>query len=169
MIRGFISYAHDDCVAFNEMMTHLRATERAFKIKFWADKRIKAGNYWSTKIADAIEAAKIHILMLSPAYIRSDYIFDHELPAINDKCAKGDLVLPVIIDRCSWQFCVGPLQAAPVDTFRRLRPVLEWNRVDTDSTPRESKSMPLLKRNSALGPKRRSSGVSHDSASERLF
>jgi TIR domain len=70
------------------MMTHLRATERAFKIEFWADKRIKAGNYWSTKIADAIEAAEIHILMLSPAYIRSDYIFDHELPAINDKCTK---------------------------------------------------------------------------------
>ncbi|HMA73504.1 MAG TPA: toll/interleukin-1 receptor domain-containing protein [Xanthobacteraceae bacterium] len=126
MLKGFISYAHDDYDAFNEMRTHLRAVERAFKIDFWADKRIKAGNYWSVKIADAIEAAKIHILMFSPAFIRSDYIFDHELPAINNKCAKGDLVLPVVIDRCTWQRFVGPLQATPVDVSRRLLPIFEW-------------------------------------------
>jgi hypothetical protein len=79
MLKGFISYAHDDYAAFDAMRSHLRAVERAFKIDFWADKRISAGNYWSDKIADAIEAAQIHILMFSPAFIESDYIFDHEL------------------------------------------------------------------------------------------
>jgi hypothetical protein len=108
------------------MRTHLRAIERAFKIVFWADKRIEPGNYWSTKIADAIEAAQVHILLFSPAFIGSDYIFDHELPAINDKCAKGDIVLPVVIDRCAWSWIVGVLQAVPIDRTGRLLPVLEW-------------------------------------------
>ena len=126
MLKGYISYARDDHAAFHEMRTHLRAIERAFKIDFWADERIKPGHYWSTKIADAIEAAEVHILMFSPAFIRSDYIFDHELPAINDKCAKGDMVLPVVIDRCAWSWIVGVLQATPVDDTGRLLPVSEW-------------------------------------------
>ncbi len=74
MLKGFISYAHDDYLAFKDLKIHLRAVERAFKIDFWADKRIRAGNYWSAKIADAIKAAQIHILMFSPAFIGSDYI-----------------------------------------------------------------------------------------------
>ena len=126
MLRGFISSAHDDYAAFAEMRTHLRAIERAFGIDFWADKRIVAGNYWSDEISAAIEAATVHVLLFSPAFIRSDYIFDHELPAINAKCARGDLVFPVIIDRCSWAAFVGLLQAAPIDTGGRLRAVLDW-------------------------------------------
>ncbi len=126
MLKGFISYAHDDHAAFVEMRTHLRAVERAFKIDFWADMRIRPGNYWSAKIADAIEAAQVHILMFSPAFIAADYIFDHELPAIRNKFARGDMVLPVVIDRCSWYWFVGALQAAPIDRTGRLVPVLDW-------------------------------------------
>jgi hypothetical protein len=84
------------------------------------------GNYWSAKIADAIEGAQVHILMFSPAFIASDYIFDHELPAINNKCARGDMVLPVVIDRCLWKTFVGVLQAAPTDRSGRLVPLLDW-------------------------------------------
>jgi hypothetical protein len=126
MLKGFISYAHDDHAAFREMRTQLRAIERAFEIDFWADKRIKPGNYWSAKIADAIEVAQIHILLCSPAFIRSDYIFDYELPAINTKFGKGDMVLPVVIDRCAWSWIVRVLQATPIDHTGRLLPVLEW-------------------------------------------
>jgi hypothetical protein len=125
-MMGFISYAHDDHAAFDEIRTHLRAIERAFNFQFWADRRIKPGNYWSTVIADAIEAAQVHILLFSPAFIGSDYIFDHELPAINAKCAKGDLVLPVVIDRCAWSWLVGVLQATPTDHTGKLLPIYEW-------------------------------------------
>ena len=126
MLKGFISYAHDDHVAFSELKTHLRAVERAFKIDFWADKRVGAGNYWSAKIADAIKAARIHILMFSPAFLASDYIFDHELPAINDTCAGGDLILPVVVKRCAWSAFAGVLQAAPIERGGRLVPLLDW-------------------------------------------
>jgi len=126
MLKGFISYAHADHAAFKELRTHLRAIERAFRIEFWADRRINPGDYWSKEIADAIETAQVHIALLSPAFIGSDYIFDHELPAINAKCGKGDMLLPVIVDRCAWSWVVGVLQALPTDHAGRLLPVHEW-------------------------------------------
>jgi hypothetical protein len=126
MLKGFISYAHDDHAAFAEMRKHLRAIERAFEVEFWADKRVKPASHWSPAIARAIEAAQIHILMVSPAYISADYIFDHELPAIRDKLSRGDVVIPVIIERCAWQLAIGTLQAVPTDSSHRLRPVNEW-------------------------------------------
>jgi hypothetical protein len=125
-MKGFISYCHDDHAAFREMRTHLRAIERTLGVNFWADNRLNTGNYWSGEIAAAIIAARVHILIFSPAFIGSDYIFDHELPAINAKCADGDLVLPVIVNRCAWASFVGVLQAAPKDATGRLTPIIEW-------------------------------------------
>lgn len=126
-MHGFISYAHDDYQACKLLQTHLRAIERSLRIEFWADTRIKAGNFWNSRIADAINRATTHILLFSPAFIRSDYIFDNELPAIDAKCANGDLVLPVVLDRCSWSTFVGVLQATPVYEGRVL-PINDWSR-----------------------------------------
>ena len=126
MHKGFISYAHDDHAAFAELRTHLKPIERAFEIDFWADKRITPGEYWSKKIADRIEAARVHVLMISPAFMASDYIYDNELPAINEKCSKGDMVLPILVVPCIWEFLVGSLQAAPVDPTGRVLPMLDW-------------------------------------------
>jgi formylglycine-generating enzyme required for sulfatase activity len=113
MVKGFISYAHADHVAFTEMRTNLRAVERAFKIVFWADKRIKPGNYWSTKIADAIEAAQIHILLLSPAFIASEAgIFIDLTNLARATEAIGELTADFVAT-------VEGLQAKVADTLKR--------------------------------------------------
>jgi len=125
-IKGFISYAHDDHAAFKKLRKDIRATERALDIDFWADTRNRGGNYWSQNIADAIDAARVHLLLFTPAFIDSDYIFDHELPHIDGKCAAGDLVIPVIMQRCSWDAFVGVLQAVPTSLAGRLTPVIDW-------------------------------------------
>ncbi len=88
---------------------------------------MKPGNYWSAEIADAIKSAQIHILMFSPEFIASDYILEHELPAINNKSANGDIVLPVVVKRCAWSSLVGgQLQVMPIDPTGRVLPVFEW-------------------------------------------
>ena len=125
-MKGFISYAHDDHVAFEQLRPHLKPLERAYGIDFWADKRIKSGDYWSDKIRQAIADASVHILIVTPQFFASDYIFDHELPAINAKYAAGDLVLPIIVKRCCWATWLGPLQATPMSPQGRLLPVSEW-------------------------------------------
>jgi hypothetical protein len=128
LIRGFISYAKNDYWALETLLVHLKAVEKALagKIEFWADKRIEPGDYWSESIETAIRDSKLHLLLVSAAFLASDYIGRHELPAINAKYAAGDLVVPVILRGCIWEPFVGPLQAVP--TARgRVVPICDWS------------------------------------------
>jgi len=124
-MNGFISYAHDDHRLFDELRTHLRATEREFDLKFWADRRIAAGYVWSDEIAKAIDVANVVLLLVSPKFIESDFIYDHEIPRIQARRRAGALVVPVILQRCSWQMLAGALQAVPSEKGR-VKPIEEW-------------------------------------------
>jgi len=111
------------------MQKHLKPVHKTLDVTFWADERIKPGEKWSDSIAGAIEAASIHLLIVSPGFLASDYILDVELPAIMKKYAHGDLVLPVIARRCMWQPFISVLQAMPTERGR-LVPVCEWKPQD---------------------------------------
>jgi hypothetical protein len=123
-MRGFISYTHDDYRMFCELRKHLRAVERALDLAFWADIRIHGGSHWSEVIAQAIEGADVFILLASPGFIASDYIYDREIPAIQEKHRRGALVLPVVLKRCAWQMIANTLQAIPMKEGR-LIPISE--------------------------------------------
>jgi hypothetical protein len=126
VMNGFISYSHDDYRVFGTFKIHLKDVERAFGVRFWSDDRINAGYHWDPAILREIEAADICVLLVSPAFIASDYIYDREIPAIRQrKRSAGTLVVPVILQRCSWQFVSGALQAVPTDEGR-LKPVADW-------------------------------------------
>lgn len=108
------------------MQIHLRAIERAFDAEFWVDKRISAGATWNKNIQDAIEAARVFILLMSPGFIASDYIYNHEIPAIKSRLTSaGALVCPVILKRCSWQMIAAALQAIPIHEGK-AKPIIEW-------------------------------------------
>lgn len=123
---GFVSYSHDDYQAFTAFQPHLCAVERAYGLTFWADQRIAAGYDWNSAIQDRIAAADVFVLLLSPAFIASSYIYDKEIPTIRQRRKQtGALVLPLILDRCLWKFICGSLQAMPVEAGR-LKPIAEW-------------------------------------------
>lgn len=63
--HGFISYAHDDHAMFQSFRKHLRATERRFGIRFWADPAIDAGHHWDTEIAGRSAAADLFVFHVS--------------------------------------------------------------------------------------------------------
>ena len=126
LIKGFISYAHDDHDALVNVRTHLKPIERQFNIDFWADNRIKPGDYWTHEIGQAIDDAAVHVLLASPGFFASDYIYKHELPAINSRYRSGALVMPVVVKRCCWAHELGSLQATPMNPRGRLLPVSEW-------------------------------------------
>jgi hypothetical protein len=129
-MNGFISYAHDDYEMFGTFKMHLSAVERAFDVSFWSDHRMKAGYHWEATILRQIGAADVFVLLVTPAFISRDYIYDKEIPAILDrKRSAGALVLPVILRRCCWQFVCGVLQAAPTEGGR-VRPVADWRPQD---------------------------------------
>jgi hypothetical protein len=125
-MQAFVSYAHDDHHAFEEFRACLTPVARAFKIKIWADERLLPGDYWRQEIADAIAASQIHILLMSVGFFKSDYIFDHELPAIAARSRDGALTLPVLVEQCYWRLVGDALQAAPIGPRRKLVPVMKW-------------------------------------------
>lgn len=123
-MNGFISYAHDDYGVFGRFKTHLRGVERAFDVRFWSDDRMNAGYHWDAAIRREIDAADVFVLLVSPAFIGSDYIYDKEIPAIRKKSVSA-LVLPVVLKRCFWPLVCGELQAAPTDRGH-LKPIADW-------------------------------------------
>jgi hypothetical protein len=127
-VNGFVSYSHDDCGLFCEFRPHLRALERVFGMRFWSDHRISAGYRWDATVRREISCAQVFVLLVSPAFIGSDYIFDQEIAAIRDRKKSDEvLVLPVILERCSWQWLCGALQAVPIDPDgRRIKPIADW-------------------------------------------
>jgi hypothetical protein len=124
-MNGFISYAHEDYGSFSEFKIHLRAIEREFGFQFWADHRIAAGYDWTTEIDTALTKADVCVMLVSPQFIASDYIYDKEIPAIKRRRSTGALVVPVILRECSWPMLAGVLQAVPT-SVGRVRPVEKW-------------------------------------------
>lgn len=115
---GFISYAHDDAPLFRVFRTHLRSIERAFDIEFWADTSIHAGARWNDEIIRRLNGAQVFILLVSPDFLASDFIYNTELPAIQEREASDPdkvLVLPVVLKPCYWQLVASSRQAVPLD------------------------------------------------------
>jgi|HubBroStandDraft_1064217.scaffolds.fasta_scaffold43798_2 hypothetical protein len=108
------------------MLTHMRAIERKYGLKFWTDERILAGHHGDLEIADAIARADVFVLLVSPEFIESDYIFLTELPAIQQrvKSCRGK-VISAVIRECDWEFACGPTQAVPL-LNRRVLPIERW-------------------------------------------
>jgi len=151
-MKGFISYAHEDYAAFEALLVHIKPLERAYGIDFWADRRIQPGDYWNDKIAQAIAEASVHVLLVTPHFFASDYIFYHELPAINAKYATGDLVLPIIFKRCCWAHWLGPLHAVPTRQGRIL-PVSEWRPKENGYDQAREQITPAIGTHAAASPK----------------
>jgi hypothetical protein len=125
-MQAFISYAHSDHSAFEEFSACLKPVARAFQFDIWADKRLRPGHYWNQKIADEVDTSQIHVLLMSSSFFGSEYIFDHELPAIVGRQQNGALIAPVLLERCYWSAFVGVLQAAPMTSKGKLLPAKEW-------------------------------------------
>jgi hypothetical protein len=124
-MKGFISYSHADYASLGDFQTHIKTIERAFSADFWADTRIRPGFYWNKSIEASIEAAEVFVLLISPSFIASDYIYDHEIPAIKTRHLSGALVLPVVLKRCMWQLIASALQALPTE-HGHIKPIVDW-------------------------------------------
>lgn len=132
-LKAFVSYAHDDFGALNRLRKHLKALERCFdSLEVWHDERIDAGYAWDDTIRDRIAEARLFLMLLSPGFIASDYIYHKELDAIRarQRIAPETLAVPILLKPCSWQWICGALQGVPTRNGR-LQPVIEWRPQDT--------------------------------------
>jgi hypothetical protein len=97
----FISYSHTDVRYLKRLQVHLRPLEREIGLNIWSDTRLVAGNRWRDEIAEAIDSAKIAILLVSANFLASDFIAHNELPPLLRAAeCRGMVVLPVILSAC---------------------------------------------------------------------
>ena len=83
---------------------------------------------WRDKIEAHLDASRLFLLLISPDYLASDYIYHVELPAIIARHKKGEAqVLPILLHPVYWQeepfgsFIVLPENRRPVSMWRKKR------------------------------------------------
>jgi pimeloyl-ACP methyl ester carboxylesterase len=92
--RIFVSYSHKngDWRDKLSLMLNPLLTERD-KLDLWADNRIPTGADWLSEISSALSTCRVAVLLVSAEFLASDFIRNHELPAIFDAVDRGEVRL----------------------------------------------------------------------------
>lgn len=124
----FISYCHADEWLKNEFLSHLGALKRNGEISAWHDRLIDPGRRLDSEIDAAINSADIILLLVSSAFISSDYCMNKEYATARTRAARGDAeVIPILVRPCDWEtsdlrsLLALPTDSVPVTTKSALK------------------------------------------------
>lgn len=83
LVRYFVSYAHKDKDLKEDLMERLAdhlKNIKGYLFEPWDDRDLVVGKDWHEEIQAAIARCHFGLLLLSPKFLASQYIRDHELP-----------------------------------------------------------------------------------------
>ena len=103
-VKFFISYARanqDLAGKFEEKLLEQLLPSARYRYQLWNDSEILVGEDWHEEIQKALEACDFGILLVSPAFLGSQYIENHELPRFFGKRAKP--VIPVMLQPADFE------------------------------------------------------------------
>ena len=124
----FYSYAHEDEPLRKQLEIHLSLLHRQGLISEWHDRKILPGATWAQEIDEHLERASIILLLISPAFLASDYCYDIEMQRALERHAQGlAYVVPLLLRAVDWQGApFTHLQVLP----RNAEPVTSWTNPD---------------------------------------
>jgi internalin A len=100
----FISYSHRDKKFFDELETHLKPFLRTGAITAWSDRQIQPGSKWFDAIKTALAKTSVAVLLVTPNFLASDFVHEHELgPLLNEAANGGVKILWILIRDCSYK------------------------------------------------------------------
>ncbi|WHZ28298.1 MAG: putative GTPase [Nitrospira sp.] len=110
----FVSYSHKDKVWLKRLQDMLKPLVRQGTVSLWSDTDIKPGATWRDDIERELKAARAAVLLVSPNFLASDFIAQHELPPLLDKAKnQGTRILWAHVSSCLYKESgVGAYQAA---------------------------------------------------------
>jgi hypothetical protein len=82
-IKLFLSWAHADHVLKEDLVSRLTPRLKTVKkhdFARWEDSLILAGVEWSEEIDSRLDESDYVVQLVSPAFLASDFIRDHEIP-----------------------------------------------------------------------------------------
>jgi hypothetical protein len=113
----FISYSHQDRAWLERLKLHLALLQRRGLVHVWSDTRIGVGDRWREEIESALKESRAAVLLMSPDFLASDFIWDEEMPKLLAHQKKGMAILPLAVRPCVWRIApeLAELQARPSD------------------------------------------------------
>lgn len=95
----FISYSHKDNDWLERIQTHLKALRNeGIDMDVWDDTHIKPGDTWKKEITQALNSAKIALLLITTDFLASDFITRVELPTLLKAAQdEGTLIIPILV------------------------------------------------------------------------
>ena len=145
--QAFVSYSHSATEWRERILAALDPLVRDGYIAAWHDGMIMPGENWHVEITSAMADATIVLMLITKAFIESDYVRNYEVPFVMDRAQKGKLrIVPIILESCAWpKEPFARFQALPGDRL----PLAE--RSDTDAALKDCLAR-LLQICSNVGP-----------------
>ena len=129
MKKIFISYSKEDLKLVDKFIDHLAALKLDGKVEEWYCTELSAGSDWHHEIQAQFDASDIVCFMVSPNFMKTKYIHEHEIKRAFERIEKDDnfKIVPIVLDFCRWtsdnenrnlgKYTALPYTAKPVVDF----------------------------------------------------
>ncbi len=112
--RVFIAYSRKDHTWLERLLEVLKPFVRAGDVDVWSDERITTTRLWRDEIDQALAAADAGIMLVSTAFLASDFVTDHEIPALLNRHQTDDMPI-------SWiAVSASVYKHTPIEPFQAL-------------------------------------------------
>ena len=121
----FISYSHKDEEWLKKLQEVIAPDIRNDRVTVWSDKQIDPGDPWFNKITEAINQARVAVLLVSLNFLASEFILKEELPRLVEAVDDGLTIL--------WVPLFGAFEDQEIK--ERLKPISTYQSVIDPKMP----------------------------------
>lgn len=96
--RIFVSYAREDAPFLDRFLTAVKQLERDSRVTIFTDGKLEPGVDWAARLSGEMKEADVFVLLVSPDFTGSDFIYSVELTTALQRHESGTArVIPILI------------------------------------------------------------------------